>query len=356
MKKTVKIISAILCLIVVIFLGFIAYLSITNYTPDKIEDISITNEDTAAAALTLNSEVTLLTLNTGYAALDKESDFFMDGGTGVLAFSEEKVKENLSGITDIINKSEADIVFLQEVDEDSKRTFNINEKEYFASSFSGSYAFAYNYKCNYVPYPLPTLGKINSGIMTLNSYNSETAQRISLPIPFKWPISMCNLKRCLLVEYVDIEGSENKLVLINLHLEAYDDGEGKLEQTEMLMNLIREEYEKGNYVIAGGDFNQTFPNTDKYPLLNEDYWNAGRLYEESLPEGFKYIFDDTYPTCRLLNKPYDSENTTSNQYYVIDGFIVSPNVEVTKIETLNENFTYTDHSPVKMNFYLKSEE
>jgi len=45
-------------------------------------------------------------------------------------------------------------------------------------------------------------------------------------------------------------------VLVNLHLEAYDSGEGKIAQTKLLVEFLEQEYAKGNYVIAGGDFNQ----------------------------------------------------------------------------------------------------
>ena len=51
-------------------------------------------------------------------------------------------------------------------------------------------------------------------------------------------------------------------MLFNLHLEAYDDGEGKCAQTKMLADLLAAEAEKGNYVIAGGDFNQIFSTAD----------------------------------------------------------------------------------------------
>ena len=54
-------------------------------------------------------------------------------------------------------------------------------------------------------------------------------------------------------------GSDREPVLVNLHLEAYDDGEGKIAQTNQLRDYIEDEYAKGNYVIAGGDFNQVFP-------------------------------------------------------------------------------------------------
>ena len=50
---------------------------------------------------------------------------------------------------------------------------------------------------------------------------------MQLPCPFSWPTRIANLKRCLLVERIPIADSDKELVLVNLHLEAYDDGEGK---------------------------------------------------------------------------------------------------------------------------------
>ena len=57
-------------------------------------------------------------------------------------------------------------------------------------------------------------------------------------------------------------GSDKELVIVNVHLEAYDSGEGKEAQTKMLAELLKKEQEAGNYVIAGGDFNQAFSNVD----------------------------------------------------------------------------------------------
>ena len=57
--------------------------------------------------------------------------------------------------------------------------------------------------------------------------------------------------------------------------------------------------------------------------------------------------DDSYPTCRLLNQPYTGDYETS-QVYVLDGFIVSDNLEVELVEVVDTNFEYTDHQPVKL--------
>lgn len=353
-KKILKILLVLISVVAAAAVCGVGYLSITAYNPAQTETLEISGE--SALLPKLNEDITLLTFNTGYAALDRDNDFFMDGGSGVLGISEEKVNKNIAAVEDILEEVSPQIVFLQEVDTSSKRSFYINEAERYLSSFNGCGAFAYNYKCNFVPYPLPPMGKINSGIMTLSVYNVQEASREALPVPFKWPVSTCNLKRCLLVEKINIEGSDKQLVLVNLHLEAYDNGEGKEAQTKILLSIIEEEYAKGNYVIAGGDFNQTFPGVDKekYPLLDDSVWNAGTLDENMLPEGWRFVFDDTYPTCRLLNAPYN-QNAENNQYYVIDGFIVSPNVEVKSAEAVNKEFENSDHNPVKMVFCLKEE-
>ena len=133
--------------------------------------------------------------------------------------------------------------------------------------------------------------------------------------------------------------------MINLHLEAYDDGEGKAAQTEMLYSILAEEYAKGNYVVAGGDFNQTFPGAYFYEALDSSNWMPGTL-DAALPQGYGFAFDDSSPTCRLLDKPYAGND--SPQYYIIDGFIVSDNVTVELVQTVNAGFVDSDHEPIKL--------
>ena len=42
-----------------------------------------------------------------------------------------------------------------------------------------------------------------------------------------------------------------------------------------------------------------------------------------------------------------------SQVYVIDGFIVSPNVQVEQVKVMNHDFRYTDHQPVRLKVKLK---
>lgn len=357
MKKIIKAIGLCLGVIALAAAAFILYLFVTDYRPQDDEEVVL--EGSGSRAIAPGDALSVLTFNIGYGGLDADTDFFMDGGSAVLATSKEKVESNISGVGDILTRENTDVVFLQEVDLDSKRSWNVNEAELLAGRLSDrSMAYGVNYRCRYIPYPWPMMGKVEGGLVTYNALAAEnTAVRKALPGSFSWPVSMCQLKRCLLVERVPLEGTEQELVLVNLHLEAYDsDGGGKKAQTKVLYELLQREYEKGNYVIAGGDFNQTFDTVpeDLYPLKFTDHFMPGRIDTSVLGEGWTFANDVSAPTSRLLNEPYDpdSENT---QYYMLDGFILSPNVTLTAVKTLDEGFAYTDHNPVRVDVVLDTQ-
>ena len=197
------------------------------------------------------------------------------------------------------------------------------------------------------------MGKVDSGIMTMSRFDVGEAERIALPCPFSWPVRIANLKRCLLVTRIPVGDSSRSLVLVNAHLEAYDDGSGKEAQTAMLREVIEAEYEKGNYVIVTGDFNQSFSNIDTsaYPLRSPDLWQCGTLDTETFSDRWQFLMDTSAPTCRSLDRPYDGDREHF-QFYMIDGFIVSDNLEVSSVETMDLGFANSDHNPVLLRVQL----
>ncbi len=348
-KTLLKIFGIFVSAVIVFAVCLVGWLSVREFDPDEVVTLekyrNLTEEEYPS------ENIKVLTFNIGYGNLNKDADSFLDGGTEVRSGDKETVMQNVAAITATMMEAKADVYFVQEIDENSTRSFGINQRENLANSIKGDSAYAQNYLCDFVPFPLPPIGKVNSGVMTLTDFKMINAERIALPCPFSWPVSTANLKRCLFVSYHDIEGSSADLVLVNLHLEAYDNGEGKIAQTKMLWEILEKEYAKGNYVIAGGDFNQMFPGTEeKYPIFTADLWKPGVLEESALPEGWQYVFDGSVPTCRLLDKAYDEE---TSQHYVIDGFIISPNVELIYTETLDCGFEFSDHNPVVMEIKLK---
>lgn len=352
LKRIGKILLSILITLLLIIVGFVIYLTATEFKPEPVETLELSGQ--AEKTIRAGGSLSVLSYNIGYGSLDKTQDFFMDGGKNIRPETDANVQANLAGISEIIRQADCDVNFLQEVDQSSKRSYFVDEAAALANQSGGTSAFALNYSCPYVPFPLPTIGKVQSGLLTLSDFGAESAERIALTGTYTWPVRVAQLKRCLLVERVPLEGSDKELVLVNLHLEAYDDGDAKQIQTEELLKLLTTEYEKGNYCIAGGDFNQTFSSVDasKYPLVDPANWKAGTLSDDVLSEGWRFAVDDSAPTCRLLNKPY-SGNREETQFYVIDGFIVSPNVEVQSVSVIDTDFEYTDHNPVRLEATLR---
>ena len=358
MKVLKKILLALAILLGAVFLcaaALFTYLTITEYRPEPVEALAAEPPlATAPGVGALDKDsFTVLSWNIGYCGLGKESDFFMDGGSQVHPLSQELVGKNFNGIRALIQAQKADFTLLQEVDSDSTRC-GINEYMLLRENLAEqSDAYALNFCTKFVPYPGPPIGKVNSGLQTFSRYEISEATRVSLPCPFSWPVSMVNLKRCLLVSRIPLADSDKELVLVNLHLEAYDDGEGKLAQSKQLRELLEQEYQKGNYVLAGGDWNQIFPDSERnYPNNHKELWTPGYLDPAELAEGWHYVWDDAVPTCRLLNQPYDPTDTANTQYYVIDGFLASPNLNVEAVETLDEGFAFTDHNPVLLTLSL----
>ena len=54
-------------------------------------------------------------------------------------------------------------------------------------------------------------------------------------------------------------------------------------------------------------------------------------------------------TCRAAEIPYTKG---VNYLNVIDGFIVSDNIKVNSVYNINNEFSFSDHQPVKMEFEL----
>lgn len=344
-------IGIIIAIVVILLIGF-AILALSEYFPEEKETLQV--EGTSTKTLKIGDSASIITYNLGYLSLDSTQDFFMDGGKSVRPRNATTVTKNLAAIKNFIETQDADIYLFQEVDTKAKRSYNINEYNGIKENFDGTSSFAYMFKSLYIPYPIfNTVGHVESGVATLNKYDVKEATRISLPSAYSWPMRAVMYKNCLLEQRIAIDGSDKQLVIYNIHLDAYGSDDGRTEQLDKLMTIMQEEYEKGNYVIAGGDFNQTFPGVDleKFPIIDTENYVPTQIPDDYLPEGWNFAVDYERPTARLLNEEY-SGNYDNTQLYIIDGYIISPNIECESVETIENNFSYSDHHPVKISIKL----
>jgi endonuclease/exonuclease/phosphatase family metal-dependent hydrolase len=373
MKRIGRILLLFLIVIVSLGVTFILTLQAFEYTPADTTALPIdSTEDATFSKVTLDATIRILTFNIGYASLSHTEDFAMDGGKKGRMDSLDLVEANLQGIKNLVLSEAADIYLVQEVDEGSNRSYKTLQYTMFKDAFPQHNAvLGYNFRVIFVPFPLSfsqMMGSVNSGIVSLIKYQVDQADRIQLPGQFDWPLRLANLKRCLVVSRLPIEGSTKLLVVINAHLSAYDNGTMRALETAKLREILEAETAAGNYVVVGGDFNQTFPGaytttatsegpmTDYlYELKNPSLWEAFGLDGTWFTDNgyqFGHHPEFSIPTCRLLHQPYDRIDPTNNQYYYIDGFLVGPGILIERVEVLDMDFEFSDHNPVVMEFRL----
>src|SRR4030042_1003975 len=355
LKNILKSLLIIIVLLVLGFIGLIVYAKISDYKPEEKEIISQSDSPSL-----LNDSLTFsfLTWNIGYAGLDKDMDFFKDGGTKVIT-PKDKCLDNISLIGDFLLRNDTvDFILLQEIDRDSKRSYRIDQYEKMAGILSGHHPFfAKNYDVFFVPAP-PTkpMGKVLSGITIYSKFIPESSTRYSLPGDFGFPTQLFYLDRCFMINRYKIE-SGKELVLINTHNEAFDEG-GKIRKAQMerLREFVLNEYNSGNYIIEGGDWNQYPPDFKPAFTGNKEFTGQiGNFYlmgiePDYMPGEWKWIYDPSTPTFRTLIAAYDPATTPTS---VCDIFLISPNIESVSVNCYHLCFTSSDHNPVITQVKLK---
>ena len=385
-RKILKIIGSVLAVILLALAGYIIYLYASYH---RIEDnlqlqVETTrgtanettnetnNETTEANTLTTGKKYSALTYNIGFGAYTPDFSFFMDGGKSSWAKSKESVLETIQGAGELAASKDPDFAMIEEVDLNSTRSYHVNEYNILKDCFPDYYyVFAQNYDSAFLFYPFTQPhGSSKSGIGLFSRYPVTSALRRSFPVSTSFT-KFFDLDRCYSISSVSVDNVK-ELVIFALHMSAYGNSDAIREgQIAMLAADMQKEYEAGNYVLCGGDFNHDLkasadeenPETGKEDQSNS---NSDREYEswaypfprEELPEHFSFCLDQLSKEERsnLWNsaRNADMEYIPGETYTVtLDGFIISDNIECLSYENINTGYSYSDHDPVYVEFKLK---
>jgi endonuclease/exonuclease/phosphatase family metal-dependent hydrolase len=298
----------------------------------------------------LNSDTfNILTWNIGYSGLDASMDFFYEGGNQSRQ-NEEQTRKNMQKICDFIKTNDTvDFILLQEVDIDSKRSYNINEFDEIKKSIpSFNSYFSVNYNAFFVPLPItnPT-GKIMSSLVFCTKNQVCELKHFAYPNTMKLPERTFLYDRCFIAARYNLKNGK-QLLIINTHNSAFDNGKQRIEEMNFLKQFITAEYNKGNYVIVGGDWNQTPPSSNE-DTKTAEHFVLIKIPSDFLPSDWNWFVGDI-PTIRYLDKPYSAEHSLTA---TIDFFLASPNVECANIKVVDLQFANSDHNPVIAQFRLK---
>lgn len=351
MKKIFKFLIVVLLLVVIGLGGLVAFLAITKYKPEAETTLFRSRKNNTH--INDSTEFSALIWNIGYAGLDKDMDFFFDGGKQVRPLKENSIRNFDAIIRFIASQDDSDFILLQEVDQKAKRSYGRNQVEELATLFPDrNTQFGMNYNVRFVPVPPRSpMGKVKSGLVTVSKVEPFSVTRFSFPGKFNFPMNLAMLDRCFVANrYLLKNGKE--LVIVNTHNSAYDDGSLRRNEMTFFKTFLDTEYHKGNYILVGGDWNQCPPNF--IPLYTDNKFdNTSRIDIEPdyLPSDWTWAYDASIPTNRRVSTPYAMDESLTT---VIDFFLLSPNVELIGVKGIPNEFLYSDHNPVRVKFKIRS--
>ena len=215
MKKLLKYFLRIFLLLIIAFAIFFYWASSPNLNEEEYSKM-ITNQ--YKNQINNDSIFSIVTYNIGY----------LSGMTNNLPV--EKPKElfdkNLKKVlkeTKIVNP---DIIAFQEIDYKASRSFNVNQQNEIAKLGYNYVAEAVNWDETYVPFPYwpPSMhfGKVISGQSIISKFPLKNHKRIVLERVPDAPFYRDALYIERLAQITTVELHKQEVVLINVHLEAFD--------------------------------------------------------------------------------------------------------------------------------------
>lgn len=186
-------------------------------------------------------------------------DFFFDCfGDRVLMDSAE-VRESVEGLAAVIRAVDPDILLLQEVDVNSKRSVFIDQLQLLLDSTPLNHGvYASQWRADYVP--SDGLGAVDNGNAILSRWPLLDAERVALPLRADQGglTRYFYLRRNYLRARVAVPGVDD-LWVVNIHTDAYGEAGTKQAQIGLFEAELRRLVEAGALVIGGGDLNTIPP-------------------------------------------------------------------------------------------------
>lgn len=275
-----------------------------------------------------DSVFSIVTYNIGY----------LSGMTNNLAVPKPKelFDKNLEKVLSETKKENPDIIAFQEIDYDASRSYYINQQTEIAKLGYKYNAQAINWDETYVPFPYwpPTMhfGKVVSGQSIISKYVLKDHERIVLERVADAPFYRDTFYLERLAQVVKVTLNEQEVVLINVHLEAFDKQTrvNQFEEVLVLFNKYKDKYP----TILLGDFNSSAK--DENAIIQKLFTM------ESVGNAAFNIVN--------LDNTFNSKDPFERIDYI---FYTKNSIEYISGKVLNSFGQASDHLPVQMKFKLK---
>ncbi len=255
--------------------------------------------------------------------------------------SRQHYLQTLRGMASILEEQRPEIVLLQEIDFDSRRTHRIDQSAFLQKEAGYAYsAPVLNWRANYVPYPFfnfpAHFGRIRSGQSILSLYPIKSNKVILFSKPKENPswYNAFYLFRCAQITEIELPGI-GAAPVINIHLEAFSK-ETRDEQVRMVFDLT--DRLNAERMILAGDFNLS---CDELTAIRESAETGkGNM---SRTEGKRHLYE---------NRPRLPTYPSDNPQEMLDHIFAGPAWRIEKVQTINPAGILSDHLPLLANLKL----
>ena len=262
MRKAVRIIAGIAAGFLALVAGLLIFVWGSTYHPAEEQKESFYNSE-KAPVLKKGQPLKVLSWNVQFMA-GKNKVFFFDTAKGDgpdIRPSKEDIARTLHEVARVIKEENPDVVLLQELDVNAKRTDYEDQlarlRALLPSEYS-CYASSWYWKAAFVPHP-KIMGRAGMKVAVISKYKIKEATRYQLPImPDNIIMQQLNFKRAILETVLQSE--DGGVSVMSTHFDAFAQGNDTMErQVAFIQKLMRKRTAEGRPWIAGGDFNLMAP-------------------------------------------------------------------------------------------------
>jgi endonuclease/exonuclease/phosphatase family metal-dependent hydrolase len=235
-------------------------------------------------------------------------DFFFDCFGDRVLMTHGEVLDNMQRVAAAIRHFDPDVVLLQEVDVNAKRSDYLDQLQYLLDHTSLNYGvYASQWRADFIP--SDGLGAMDDGNAILSRWPLRDARRIALPRRTDQSKAerYFYLQRNILIATTDLPGGE-PLTVVNVHTDAYGKDGTKLEHIARFERELDALDASGVRFVAGGDLNTLPPESSQL---------SG--FPDSVCEDEDYVADDYSSETDALDGLYSKyEPYVTTERYLTD--------------------------------------
>ncbi len=298
--------------------------------------------------------------------------WFGDACGNRVILSEDEVFSSLQSVAALINREKPDILLLQEVDINSKRSGYINQLQWLLDHTYFNYAVCGSqWKAQFIP--SDGLGRMDEENAILSRWKITDAVRIQLALrDDQDKLTRYFYERCCMVSARIEIPNLNNFYAVNIHASATATMEVKQRHIEQFMGELDRIDQLGGVFVAGGDLNTLPPGTDTTDFCLQDMcsWESFHHSEDNPyhKEGSDYtpeshFLDALYSAynCAVPLEEYQenqyrffSHTTRENHFWdrTLDYLFTNRQWIPKTVKTHQEAVKESDHAPVSAYYKL----